>query len=383
MLLSLAAAAVLYSSYRTIQIINSGFNISHQRRDKLSPKINNVYHHPVIALDLPPNIKGLDFAGFYASDWINMSSARTSILFKFSKYLFCAVGGVLALAILIAAALTARLAVGPISIAFLGPDLREALSEQVYYAYDVKFDDLELRWSDGNGNTGVALVAVRVADYSLQDIATVPEIIVGLSPGSMIGGDMKPEAITVVAPKIRWIKTTGGAIKFDIGAKKPGDSGKILEDFLITLASAPDPEEGKKKVLPEMRIIDAEIEIGNEVENSSLRISDADILVAPHAKGVRSTFELAIETASQPVHISAEALYRTKDQRIELALKFKDLALDGLDALFPGPVPGPIMREPVSGSIQLDMDKFFSVDAAEFELNGKALSLARIIHGTA
>ena len=34
------------------------------------------------------------------------------------------------------------------------------------------------------------------------------------------------------------------------------------------------------------------------------------------------------------------------------------------------------MSEAVSGSIQLDMDKFFSVDAAEFDLSGKALSLA-------
>jgi hypothetical protein len=125
-----------------------------------------------------------------------------------------------------------------------------------------------------------------------------------------------------------------------------------------------------------MRIIDAEITIGNEVENSSLLVSDADILIAPHAKGVRSTFELAVETAARPVHISAEGLYRTKDQRIELALNFIDLALDGLAALLPGPVPGPIMSEPVSGSIRLDMDKFFAVDAAEFDLSGKALSLA-------
>ena len=180
----------------------------------------------------------------------------------------------------------------------------------------------------------------------------------------------------MVGPRIRWIKTTGGAIKFDIGADRPGDSGKILEDFLITLAAAPDPQEGEQKVLPEMRIVDAEIMIGNESENSNLHISDADILIAPHAMGVRSTFELAIETATRPVHITAEGLYRTKDQRIELALKFKDLALDGLGSVLPAPVPGSIMSEAVSGSIQLDMDKFFSVDAAEFDLSGKALSLA-------
>jgi hypothetical protein len=279
-----------------------------------------------------------------------MPRDSSTILRRFRNYTLLALASVLAVAILVTAALTARLAVGPVSVAFMGPDLRESLGEKLNYAYDVKFDDLELRWSDGHGNTGLALVDVRIADYSLQDIASVPEIIVGLSPAGIIGGDMKPKAITVVAPRIRWIKTAGGAIKFDIGADKPGDSGKILEDFLITLAAAPEPQEGEKKILPEMRIIDAEITIGNEVDNSSLLVSDADILIAPHAKGVRSTFELA--------------------------LNFTDLALDGLAALLPGPVPGPIMSEPVSGSIRLDMDKFFAVDAAEFDLSGKALSLA-------
>jgi len=295
---------------------------------------------------------------------------------KLRNYGLLALGGVVVLAILIAAAFTARLAVGPVSVAFLGPGLRESLGEKLYYAYDVKFDDLELRWSDGNGNTGLALIGVKVADYSLQDIASVPEIIVGMSPFGMIGGDGALNAITVINPAIRWIKTAGGAIKFDIGADKPGDSGKILEDVLITLASAPDPEDEEDKTLPEMRIVDAEILVGDEVEESSLQISDADILVAPHALGVRSEFDLVIETASQPVRLSAEGLYRTEDQRIELQVNFADLALDGLSAILPGPVPGAIMREPVSGSIQFEMDKFFSIDAAEFDLTGSTIKLA-------
>jgi len=305
-----------------------------------------------------------------------MTTATVSALLKIRRYVLFSLNGVLAATILVAAALTARLTVGPISVAFLGPGLREALSGQVYYAYDMKFDELELRWSDGHGNLALALIDVRAADYSLQDIASAPEISVGLSPSGLIGGDRKPKAIRVVAPKIRWVKAAGGAIKFDIVADKPGDSGKILEDFLNTLASAPNPEGGQEIILPEMRIVVADILIGNEVDNSSIRILGADILVAPHAKGVRSVFELSIETAASPVLISAEGLYRTKDQRIELALNFKDLALDDLGALLPGTVPDMFVSEPMSGSIKLAMDRLFSIDAAVFDLQGKALNLA-------
>lgn len=66
--LSLAAAVALYSSYRTSRIIKSGFDINRRCRDKLSPKTEIVYHHPVIALDLPHIIKGLDSASLYISD---------------------------------------------------------------------------------------------------------------------------------------------------------------------------------------------------------------------------------------------------------------------------------------------------------------------------
>ena len=142
------------------------------------------------------------------------------------------------------------------------------------------------------------------------------------------------------------------------------------------LASAPDPEETQDKTLPEMRIVESEILIGNEVENSNLQIADADILVAPHTLGVRRKFELAIETASEPVHLSAEGLYRAADQRIELQVDFADLALNCLGALIPGPVPGEIMREPVSGSVHSKMDKFFSIDAAQLDLTGDAIKLA-------
>ncbi len=93
-----------------------------------------------------------------------MATTTKSALLKIRRYVLFSLGGVLAAAFLVAAALTARLAVGPISVAFLGHDLREALSEHVYYAYDIKFDELELRWSDGHGNLALALIDVRVAD---------------------------------------------------------------------------------------------------------------------------------------------------------------------------------------------------------------------------
>ncbi|MDP6587930.1 MAG: hypothetical protein QF666_00620, partial [Alphaproteobacteria bacterium] len=63
-----------------------------------------------------------------------MLKGGSTILRGFRNYTLLALAGVLAAAILITAALTARLAVGPVSVAFMGPDLRESLGEKLYYA---------------------------------------------------------------------------------------------------------------------------------------------------------------------------------------------------------------------------------------------------------
>jgi len=129
-----------------------------------------------------------------------------------------------------------------------------------------------------------------------------------------------------------------------------------------------------------MRIVDADILVGNELANTEMHISDADILIAPHADGVRSIFDLAVETAAAPVNISAVGLYRTEDQQIELELNFDDLTLDGFGALLPDTIPDILLRESLSGTVELDMDKFFSIKAAVFDLSGEDLDLSGEAH---
>ena len=158
------------------------------------------------------------------------------------------------------------------------------------------------------------------------------------------------------------------------------DSGKIFEDFLITLASAPDPGASENKILPGIRIVDADILIGNELANTEMHISDADILIAPHADGVRSVFDLAVETATAPVNISAVGLYQTEDQQIELELNFDDLTLDDFGAMLPEMIPDILLREFLSGTVELDMDKFFSIKAAVFDISGEDLDLSDEAH---
>lgn len=286
-------------------------------------------------------------------------------------YTMYATGSAVGLVLILAAAFVVRVAIAPISLAPLGPDVREAISEKLYYAYDVKFDEFELSWSDGYGNLGLTMRTFRVADYSLQDIASVPEIVVGISPAALVTGADFVSAITVHQPKVRWIKTVGGAVKFDIGAKNPGDSGKILEDFLITMAAAPDPTaEDESNSLPELRIVDSEITIGNEADGSSVHLQNANILMEPDARGVHSMFDVTVITPAAPLHVAAEGLYRTADQKMTVTAQFSDLRLRDIWPDNQAPALRFVPDEPMTGTLKLEMDKFFGIEAAVLSAQG-------------
>jgi len=286
-------------------------------------------------------------------------------------YTMYATGSAVGLALILAAAFIARLAIAPISLAPLSPDVREAISEKLYYAYDVKFDEFELSWSDGYGNLGLTMRTVRVADYSLQDIASVPEIVVGISPSALVTGADLVSAITVRRPRVRWIKTVGGAVKFDIGARNPGDSGKILEDFLITMAAAPDPTAGdESKPLPELRIVDSDITISNEADGSSVHLQNANILMEPDARGVHSMFDVSLVTPAAPIHVAAEGLYRTADQKMTVTARFTDLRLRDIWPDNQAPALRFVPDEPMTGTLEIEMNKFFGIDAAVLSARG-------------
>jgi len=112
-------------------------------------------HSPVKALDLPLLHKSLEFrySQISRTDHTNECPSDFSRLAQIftirlrgstwpytpsGQYLaLYAFGAVLGLAVLIAAAFTARLAAGPLSVAFLGPRLQEDIGARLYYAYDI------------------------------------------------------------------------------------------------------------------------------------------------------------------------------------------------------------------------------------------------------
>jgi len=287
--------------------------------------------------------------------------------------LFGVVLGVpLGLALLVICALVARLAVGPLSINWLADSIRERLGERLYYAYDVEFSDVLLDWSKGGGALGLRLEGVKIHDYSKEVIGEVPALVAEVPLGALLSGRTTPTELRLERPAIRWLATTGGAVKFDIGGSRPGISGKILEDIMILLAAAPGsaPEvDQERPTAPTLVLEDADITIGSEVDGSTLHAPAARIVASPDGAGVRTVYDLTLDgTSGAPARLLARSLFRTADQRIALEVEVSGVRPRELVALVPvlGPISG--LDAPASGTVALEMDKYFTIGSGSFDV---------------
>ena len=283
--------------------------------------------------------------------------------------------GLVAIVALAAAAIAARLAVGPVSIMALAPSIQEKLSERLYYAYRIEFDDVTIAWRGGSAPVEVRLESVRIRDYSSDVIATIPAIATHGEPFALLKGEGGINSITVERPKIRWIESAGGAIRFDIGADQPGMSGKILEDFLITIASAPDPTIDARP-LPKIEAVDADILIANELDGTSYRMTNAHIIGIPDRLGVRATYAFDLALGSTVTRLTAESLFKTADQRIDLIVRFDGLAPSDLKGALPMPAWLAAIDTPFGGIVEFDMDRLFHIGRVDLDASGGGSGIA-------
>jgi len=261
----------------------------------------------------------------------------------------------------------------PLPLPFLSFYLQRIL-DQRYHAYEVEFDEARLRWLLLEDSLHVQLQGVRAVDFDGDVIAEVPEVLVGVAFTSLLGGDLILQEVSVRDARLGFYRTSGGAVKFDVGIGKEGAAGEILQNLLIDIAVA-DAAVGADAVFPKVSLLAADITLGDEVSGAYLRVPAADILLAPDSQGVRSTYDLEVETSGGRLRLSAESLYKTSDQRIDLTLELNRIRPAILAEILPRMGFLAPFEVPLSGPLSLELDKFFNVSSVNFDLVGGPGSL--------
>ena len=282
-----------------------------------------------------------------------------------------AVGGLLALGVLTVAGITAY---KPLHLPFIDSYLRSLLEDN-YHSYDVEFDETRIQWHLIDGIVELQISAIRARDMGGDIIATLPEIDVGMDLPALVQGKVKLHYLRVLRARFGLFRTAGGAVKFDIGGRSDGSSGKILENLLVDIAAAPALTEGKAPDFPTISVIDTEIELGDEVSGAELWIPTSQIHLNSDPEGVRGDYVLKVATGGEPLRLSAVSLFRTANQRTDLIVE-----LDGVRPAIVGEILPNLgfftpLEVPFSGTIKVELDKFLGVSKATFDLVGDKGSL--------
>ena len=90
----------------------------------------------------------------------------------------------------------------------------------------------------------------------------------------------------------------------------------------------------------------------------------------PDARGVHSMFDVTVMTPAAPLHVAAEGLYRTADQKMTVTAQFSDLRLRDIWPDNQAPALRFVPDEPMTGTLKLEMDKFFGIEAAVLSAQG-------------
>ena len=266
------------------------------------------------------------------------------------------------LSILLAAA-ALRLSYGPVSVDFLSPYLRDALSESVG-DFTVRFEAPTLGWPAWNRSFEIHATRVRVITPAGSTVASAPEIAVGLSGRALLRGLVAPTRLDLIGPEFRFGIDPEG--RFDFGSTSGGPLlGPIAEELLRA------PRQNQVTgYLTRISVLQAVVTIDDRQRGLTWRAPRADVIVFRDDAGLRGSVTADLRIADSTARVSAEGIYDVAADIARVRLRFADLdpsLLAAEAALFD---PLGAVNVVLEGSAEFEIDAAGSTSEVAFEVAG-------------
>ena len=278
-----------------------------------------------------------------------------------------AVTTLIAAMLLISITVLITMTIRPIPLPFLSSYIENQLNSRLH-AYYIDFDDAQTRWRPIKGTIEVHLNSVRALDYGDNLLARIPKALAEISAKTIFNKHVTLQYLELHNPKISFIHTMGGALKFDIGNSNDGSSGKVLETILINMVTAPTTHTTKNESFKDLRIVNSDLILGDEVTGSLLHAPNANITLTPNNKGIGCAYDFKIFARGEYLHISGDCLYKTASEELNLLVnlnKVRPALLTEISPQFSYLTP---LEVRLSGEVRLELDNLLNVKQAEFDL---------------
>lgn len=259
------------------------------------------------------------------------------------------------------------LARGPVSLAFLSPQLEELLN-QPDAPYRLAFDDTILAWDGEARQLEVRVVDLKILTPEGRTVAGAPQMAIGVHGGALLRGRFALRSVELIAPKVWLVRREDGSV--DLGLGEAGGEGGASLFGALAEGKAP----AFARDLNRISITDADLWIEDRATRVVWRLPASDLVASRTPEGLAMELSSAVELDQRRATLYATADFRGMDAPVELTFAVEDLNPAALAAAFPLPaleVLKPISA-PVSGSARLRVAPGDRLEAASFDLAGGA-----------
>lgn len=216
------------------------------------------------------------------------------------------------------------ISIRPIPLPFMSTYMKDKLDNH-FHAFYVDFDKVYTRLRPFKGVIELHLQSVQALDYGDNVLALVPNVLVEVEVKSIFRDTVKLRELEIQNPKISLIRSVGGALKFDIGSSDDGSSGRILETILIYVATASVTQTHNQKSFSDLRIINSDLILGDEISGSFLHAPNANITLMANSEGVGCNYDFKVLARGENLHISGDCLYRTAVEKFDLVVNLDEV----------------------------------------------------------
>lgn len=260
--------------------------------------------------------------------------------------------------------------ISPIPLPFLSNIIRNELDNR-FHAYYVDFENVRTRWRPTQGTLEFHFDTSRALDYGDNILASVPNVKAEIKINSIFKKRISVKEIKFNNPKISFVRTTGGALKFDIGNTDDGSSSRILETILIHVATAPFLSTENQQAPTNIQIHNSDLTISDEETGSLLHVPNANITLIPNTKGIACNYDFNVLARGENLHISGECLYITSNKNINLLINLDEVRPALLTEISPQFIYLTPLEVRFSGELKLVLNNLISVESIEFDLISK------------
>jgi hypothetical protein len=304
------------------------------------------------------------------------------VIRRTTKFVFEALGTIVAGAAIVAAVGVWQFSSGPISLDFLTPYIETALAAPGGNLR-VKLEGTRLAWEGWRRTVDIRATRLRAYDDKGRLVAMVPEIALSLSARALMLGMVAPSSIEIMGAQVHLRRDKDGRIELEFAvpeappqnpatpaqataANSPMDVLPLLAQQLLLPPDASNPTGYLRRV----SISDAALVVDDSHWDTAWKARLRELVLQRDTAGIKANGKVDIVVQNATAHVEASGIYMAATKAIALDIDFNDLRPALFARAAPALAPLARLNLPLDGTLALNLEPSGEFGRLRFQVMG-------------